>query len=131
MSNLSITAEVMPETNVTTAAREAIEFAGRTDDGHMIVEEEALVWALAEIDRLRVVVQYEVDCVEAAKAEIDRLTREHDEARAERDALRLAIDRHRRNVWGDLSVRYSDAVRHPEDSSLYAALAQIEQERPE
>ena len=58
-----------------------------------------------------------------------RLTAERDEARAERDALRLAIDRHRRNVCGDLSVRYSDAVRHPEDSSLYAALAQIEKEK--
>ena len=41
----------------------------------------------AEIDRLSAAVQHEADCVEAAKAEIDRLTRERNEARAEREAM--------------------------------------------
>ena len=76
--------------------REAIKFAGRTDDGHMIVEEEALVWALTEIDRLTrerdallatVNNDLQMKTEVALRFELEQLQAELAEARAERDAM--------------------------------------------
>jgi hypothetical protein len=102
---------------------------------------------LAEIDRLRAAVQHEADCVEAAKAEIERLTRERDEARAERDALakqgeafRHLVDACKLLASEAEEYEFDDGMGrgamldywHEFDRKLDAAInAQLETERPE
>lgn len=48
--------------------------------------------AADEIDRLRAAVQHEADCVEAAKAEIDRLTRENEALKTDLDSYMQAAN---------------------------------------
>lgn len=103
----------------------------RDDSGAVRGLEKSLAHqAAAEIDRLRAALQHEADCVEAAKAEIDRLTRERNEARAEREAMAKDAERFRWLLdqelpdWMDVYHQHPDRVRAAID-------AKIEQERSE
>lgn len=57
--------------------------------------------AAREVERLTAALRHEADCVEAANAEIERLTAEREEARAEREELRqqLAQAQQRAEYW--------------------------------
>lgn len=55
--------------------------------GWVLAEEALLAQAADEIERLTAALQHEADCVEAAKAEIERLTAERDELRRQLDPM--------------------------------------------
>lgn len=91
---------------------------------------ENIATLLAEIDRLRAAVQHEADCVEAANAEIARLTRERDEALAARDAMAKALEPFTGNAthYGAGGI-YTLGVYGRDLIAARDALAQIEKER--
>lgn len=92
---------------------------------------------LAEIDRLRAAVQHEADCVEAAKAEIDRLTRERDALAKQAGPFRQLVDACKLLSSEAEEYEFDDGMGrgamldywHEFDRKLDAALAQIEQEK--